>query len=237
MSTSEHLKSSIMTSFSLLTKTALPLAVYFLSTELDKFEGASIWLVISLRVLYVVALVSRVVILLVTRQEILKLDDSSCSLVRIEKNSHPVKKKKKKAATNGDSVKVYAPLPVVEFEEIRVLEYDCRQFWVLARTFIMEFIISIAVQRFISKSVQSERMLYLYGVFVGPINTLENELVKMYFLKTSNPLLTARPFQTDAEKMNKLSMWSFSEQLNKQDINPFADVKNRFEDRMNNRKR
>jgi hypothetical protein len=226
-----------MTSFSLLTKTALPLAVYFLSTELDKFEGASIWLVISLRVLYVVALVSRVVILLVTRQEILKLDDSSCSLVRIEKNSHPVKKKKKKAATNGDSVKVSAPSPVVEFEEIRVLEYDCRQFWVLARTFIMEFIISIAVQRFISKSVQSERMLYLYGVFVGPINTLENELVKMYFLKTSNPLLTARPFQTDAEKMNKLSMWSFSEQLNKQDINPFADVKNRFEDRMNNRKR
>jgi hypothetical protein len=37
--------------------------------------------------------------------------------------------------------------------------------------------------------------------------------------------------------MNKLSMWSFSEKVNKQDINPFADVKTRFEDRMNNRKR
>lgn len=225
-----------MTSLSLLTKTALPIAVYFLSTELDKVDGAGALLMISLRALYILALLSRIAVIFITRSGIINLDDTSCSLVRIDKPSQPVKKKKKKkTAIDGEAVKVVASAPVVEYEEIRVLDYDMRQFWVLARAFIMEVVISIAVQRFISKSVQSERMLYLYGVFVGPINTLENELVKMYFLKTASPLLTSRPFQTDAEKMSKLSSWTFTEQVQKDDSStPIVDAKGKFEDRMHN---
>jgi hypothetical protein len=226
-----------MASLSLLTKTALPIAVYYLSTELDKINGAGIWLMISLRVMYGLVIFIRLYVIIQTRIEIFKLDDTDLPLVRIDKEKP--KKKKKKKVTNGETaVKVITVSdPIVEFEEIKVKEYDFREFAKLARNFFMEVTISIAVQHFISKSIQSERMLYLYGIFVGPINMLENELIRLYFLKSTNPLLISRPFQTDVEKMSKLTTWSITEQTAKilnEDTSPVIEMKGRFEDRMKN---
>jgi hypothetical protein len=226
-----------MASLSLLTKTALPIAVYYLSTELDKINGVGIWLMISLRVMYGLVIFIRLYVIIQTRIEIFKLDDTDLPLVRIDKEKP--KKKKKKKVTNGEtSVKVITVSdPIVEFEEIKVKEYDFREFAKLARNFFMEVTISIAVQHFISKSIQSERMLYLYGIFVGPINMLENELIRLYFLKSTNPLLISRPFQTDVEKMSKLTTWSITEQTAKilnEDTSPVIEMKGRFEDRMKN---
>ena len=226
-----------MASLSLLTKTALPIAVYYLSTELDKINGAGIWLMISLRVMYGLVIFIRLYVIIQTRLEIYQLDDTDLPLVRIDKEKP--KKKKKKKVTNGETaVKVVTVSdPIVEFEEIKVKEYDFREFAKLARNFFMEVTISIAVQHFISKSIQSERMLYLYGIFVGPINMLENELIRLYFLKSTNPLLISRPFQTDVEKMSKLTTWSITEQTAKilnEDTSPVIEMKGRFEDRMKN---
>jgi hypothetical protein len=226
-----------MASLSLLTKTALPIAVYYLSTELDKINGAGIWLMISLRVMYGLVIFIRLYVIIQTRLEIFKLDDTDLPLVRIDKEKP--KKKKKKKATNGETaVKVVTVSdPIVEFEEIKVKEYDFREFAKLARNFFMEVTLSIAVQHFISKSIQSERMLYLYGIFVGPINMLENELIRLYFLKSTNPLTISRPFQTDVEKMSKLTTWSITEQVTKnlnEETSPVIEIKGRFEDRMKN---
>jgi hypothetical protein len=225
-----------MASLSLLTKTALPIAVYYLSTELDKINGAGIWLMISLRVMYGLVIFIRLYVIIQTRLEIYQLDDTDLPLVRIDKEKP--KKKKKKKVTNGETaVKVITVSdPIVEFEEIKVKEYDFREFAKLARNFVMEVTISIAVQHFISKSIQSERMLYLYGIFVGPINMLENELIRLYFLKSTNPLLISRPFQTDVEKMSKLTTWSMEQpaKILNEDTSPVIEMKGRFEDRMKN---